>query len=398
MNHRKFSLIVVSDGTSSKVGALARAAHHLELPQDGADHALSQQRVRSVAAACRQMALAVAVILSSMSLTQAQDFAGFVYTADENGNTVSQIDLASGQVTTVAVAVTPHNIQVVPERNLVLVVGLPVKGASDGHHGTENVTHGSEKVDAGKLVLLGTADITARPLAVIDVGAHPAHVVADAAGQRAFVTNAEDDTVTVVDIVNRKAIGTIKVGDYPHGLRISPDGRSIYVANVQDGTVSVIDTRSLSEIARVKVGTTPVQVGFTPDGNRVYVSLREENKVAVIDTVKREVIAHIDVGRSPIQVYATPDGRLLYVANQGTANQPDDKVSVIDVTSGAVIKTIQTDAGAHGVVVSNDGAFVFVTNIVDNTVSEIAVATQSVVRTHRVGKGPNGITFSVGAR
>ncbi len=342
------------------------------------------------------MALAAAVILSSISITHAQNSSGFVYTADENGNTVSQIDLASGQVTTVAVPVTPHNIQVVPGRNLVLVVGLPVKGASDGHHGTGSAAHGPEKVDAGKLVLLGTADIAARPLVVIDVGAHPAHVVADAAGQRAFVTNAEDNTVTVVDIVNRKTIGTIKVGNYPHGLRVSPDGGSIYVANVQEGTVSVIDTRSLSEVARVKVGTTPVQVGFTPDGNRVYVSLRDENKVAVIDTVKREVIARIDVGRSPIQVYATPDSRLLYVANQGTADQPDDKVSVIDVTSGAVIKTIQTDAGAHGVVVSNDGAFVFVTNIVDNTVSEIAVATQSVVRTHLVGKGPNGITFGLG--
>jgi YVTN family beta-propeller protein len=57
------------------------------------------------------------------------------------------------------------------------------------------------------------------------------------------------------------------------------------------------------------------------------------------------------------------------------------------------VKTITTGKGAHGVAVSDDGAYVFVTNIVDGTVSEISVARQSVVRTHAVGKGPNGVTF-----
>ena len=43
--------------------------------------------------------------------------------------------------------------------------------------------------------------------------------------------------------------------------------------------------------------------------------------------------------------------------------------------------------------VSSDGDFDFVTNIIDGTVSRISVASQSVVDTYTVGKGPNGITF-----
>ncbi|TIY10240.1 MAG: YncE family protein, partial [Mesorhizobium sp.] len=73
--------------------------------------------------------------------------------------------------------------------------------------------------------------------------------------------------------------------------------------------------------------------------------------------------------------------------------EPDDTVSVIDVASGTVVETIRTGAGAHGVVVSADGAFVFVTNIMAGTVSQISVESQSVVKTYPVGKGPNGITF-----
>lgn len=60
---------------------------------------------------------------------------------------------------------------------------------------------------------------------------------------------------------------------------------------------------------------------------------------------------------------------------------------------GKVVKTIRTGLGAHGVAVSNDGAFVLVTNIVDGTVSLISVKDQSVLKSYAVGKGPNGITF-----
>jgi YVTN family beta-propeller protein len=62
-----------------------------------------------------------------------------------------------------------------------------------------------------------------------------------------------------------------------------------------------------------------------------------------------------------------------------------------------VIDTIRTGMGAHGVVVSDDGDFVFVTNIVDSTVSVIDTNRRLVVATYSVGKGPNGITFRKGA-
>ncbi|RUW24213.1 hypothetical protein [Mesorhizobium sp. M1E.F.Ca.ET.041.01.1.1] len=92
------------------------------------------------------------------------------------------------------------------------------------------------------------------------------------------------------------------------------------------------------------------------------------------------------VGRKPV-------GRFVYVANQGTEAKANDTVSVIDVASSKVVKTIHTGAGAHGVTVSNGGAFVFVTNIVDGTVSMISVKDQAVLKSYAVGKGPNGITF-----
>jgi YVTN family beta-propeller protein len=71
---------------------------------------------------------------------------------------------------------------------------------------------------------------------------------------------------------------------------------------------------------------------------------------------------------------------------------------VIDVAEGAVVATVVTGKGAHGVVVSPDGRRAFVTNIRDSTVSAIDTATRAVVASYPVGAGPNGITYGVPPR
>ena len=341
------------------------------------------------------MALAaIALMMLSVAIVQAQtapfDRGSFVYTADEHGNSVSAIDLAVGSVAAIPIPVSPHNVQITADGMRLLAVGeRAAEGHGQGHSGD---AHGGEEAQ-GRLLIIDAASLASGVLDEIIVGAHPAHVVADQSGARAFVTNAGDNTVSVVDLAAGKLIATINTGQYPHGLRMSPDGREVYVANVEDGTLSVIDASNLTELARIPVGNTPVQVGFTPDGRRVYVSLRDENQVAVVDTETRSLIATIDVGPNPIQVHATPDGRFIYVANQGSDSQPNDTVSVIEVATGSVVDTVRTGKGAHGVAVSSDGAFVFVTNIADGTVSVIDTATRKIIAEFPVGRGPNGITY-----
>jgi YVTN family beta-propeller protein len=82
----------------------------------------------------------------------------------------------------------------------------------------------------------------------------------------------------------------------------------------------------------------------------------------------------------------------LLVANQGTRQRPGTTVSVIDLGSRRVAKTLNTGRGAHGVAVDPDGRHAFVSNIYENTVSVIDLAAMKVVASVPVGKGPNGIS------
>src|SRR5215813_9410586 len=78
--------------------------------------------------------------------------------------------------------------------------------------------------------------------------------------QNAYITNAHDNTVSVIDTATNTLVGLpIPVGDFPFGVAVSPDGSKVYVANANSSTVSVIDTAT-----NMVVGTIPV--GHIPDG------------------------------------------------------------------------------------------------------------------------------------
>ena len=305
---------------------------------------------------------------------------GVVFTANEKGGSISAVTLPSGRVQTVPLPIMPHNVQVARDGRTVLLVGMDMRGG----HGVGG---------GGRLLILDARDIARPPLLNVAVGPHPAHVVTDPAGTRAFVTDSKENVVLVIDLIAGKIERAIPVGSYPHGLRQSPDGAELYVANMRSGDVSVVDVARLAEVTRIGVGKAPVQVGFTPDGSQVFVSLNGENKVAIIDRARRASVAQLPVGRNPVQVQATPDGRFVFVANQGTTASPADTVSVIDVPRRAVVATIRSGRGAHGVTVSGDGRLVLVSNIVDSTVAVLDVATQKRIATFNVGAGPNGISF-----
>jgi YVTN family beta-propeller protein len=315
-----------------------------------------------------------------------------IYVANEGSDTVSVLEAGAWtQVAVVPVGRGPHNVQVAPDGKLAWVTnnGERPKGDGPQHKGMATPEHAAMD-GAGEVWAIDTTTDTI--VARVAVGKHPAHVVLGPDGRFAFVTNGGEGTVSVVDTEARRVVATIPVGAYPHGIRVSPNGKEVYVANLNGGTVSVIDTGERKEVAKIPVGKGPAQVGFTPDGRLAFASLSRENQVAVIDPVSRKVIKKVPVGRNPIQVYVTPDSRLLFVANQGTEKNPAKTVSVVNLEAFENVKTIEAGAGAHGVVVSRDGRFAYVTNTYANSVSVIDAKDLKVVATVPVGGRPNGVS------
>src|SRR5262249_49287750 len=54
--------------------------------------------------------------------------------------------------------------------------------------------------------------------------------------QNAYITNAHDDTVSLISSANNKVTATIPVGQFPFGVAVAPNGSKVYVTNQQSST------------------------------------------------------------------------------------------------------------------------------------------------------------------
>ncbi|MFD1275997.1 YncE family protein [Streptomyces kaempferi] len=85
-------------------------------------------------------------------------------------------------------------------------------------------------------------------------------------GTRAYVTNSNADTVSVIKTATNTVVATIPVGDAPREVAVSPDGTRAYVTNASADTVSVINTATNTVVATIPVGDLPfgVAIGVVP--------------------------------------------------------------------------------------------------------------------------------------
>jgi YVTN family beta-propeller protein len=132
-----------------------------------------------------------------------------------------------------------------------------------------------------------------RALAVrarVKVGGAPARVLANRAGTRLYVANANSDTVSIVDPARGTVVAEVPTaapagasapasllrGSNPNGLALSPDERTLYVTNGGNNTLALV---SLEEAARV---VALVPTGWYPHavsavGGFVYVANGKSN-------------------------------------------------------------------------------------------------------------------------
>ena len=310
---------------------------------------------------------------------------GKVYVANEEGGSVSMIDLLDSlKNTTIDISDSgkmfmAHNVQVAPDGKSVWVTAVPMDSNC-----------------INQLVVIDQGSGTIKKRIYLGKDLHVAHVVLDDESKNAFVTAKDPNQVIQVNAVTYEVVRKFDLGagHSPHGIRYAKG--KLYIANMDAKSMSVIDIAE-GKLTDIPLGGVVVQTAITQDGKFVLASLYDTKEVIRYELQSGEIkrIPLPANAQGPIQLYATPDSKKLYVADQGELmNRPaSNKVFVIDISTAKVTNTITVGNKAHGVVVSKDGKTVYVTNSLDNTVSVIDAATQKVRNTVLVGKGPNGISY-----
>ena len=96
-----------------------------------------------------------------------------------------------------------------------------------------------------------------------------------------------------------KLFKSIPTGDGAHAFRAVGDGRHVYVSNRVANTVNKIDYQQLTSVDQFKAPGGPDCMEVSADGKLLFVSSRWIKKVSVIDTTTGKLVRQIPVGKSP---------------------------------------------------------------------------------------------------
>ena len=183
----------------------------------------------------------------------------------------------------------------------------------------------------------------------------------------------------------------------------------------QDAGVSVIDLASMKVIKTFDVKAAgPRGLGVTDDGKKLIVATRENESISVIDTATGEVLQQIVVGKNP--EFVRVKGNFAFISSEpsakagpppkpGSAEAEEDddeekipaKIAVVDLTKGEKIRDITGGPETEGIEFSKDGSKLVITNEADNTVTVHDINSGELIKTvqtHEHGDRPRGIKVS----
>ena len=296
----------------------------------------------------------------------------------KQAQTLEVIDLASG--TTAgrirASAFTPHEVAATPDGTRAY---LPIySDAFLGDPGTDG-----RAIDVVDLVDLRLADGFA-----LDFASRP-HLPLLCNDGRLYVGTELDESVSVFDPSTGARVARLPTGrPQSHMFVLAPDGARAYSTNVDTGTVSVIDVASETLVDVIEVAGKIQRISISPDGATVFTADQESPRLAAIDVTTRD-ISWIDLPSTGFGSAVTPDGATLVVALRWT-----NQFGVIDLASRTLRAVVDVPAHPQAIVIHPDGDFAYSACDEANQVVEVDLRTGTVARVFDTGSQPDGMCWA----
>lgn len=257
---------------------------------------------------------------------------------------------------------------------------------------------GSFLVSTAQRVEPGTFPFAGRP---IDMALHPSETLLAVLNHRS------------VFLVSSRGIVPYSLVPLRHGASFrgaiwSKDGKHLYLSGA-DGFVQELDylnqKLSLARTINVKpngiyVNPRPGGMAITQDGTRLFVAAADRNAVAEIDLRINKWLREYPVQNLPFEVKLSNDERTLIVTNWGGREATDDDDSaksgraliVVDTRGASSTGTVciiqrasgitkRLKVGLHPTAISIYEDHAYITNSAGDSLSEIDIPRQKVVRT-----------------
>jgi len=297
---------------------------------------------------------------SDVSDLSSDALAGFIYVQNTNSNNISVVDLKTNtNIKNITVERPPQKIELSEDQQILYI--LTTDGDSATIYKANATTNElmNDKISApvsigdftifnGTLYLSDTLGgkilvMSANGTFVneINVGSRPQFVEVRPDGQVLYVTSLGGN-ISVADLKQNSLMKEINSSSVGHSLSFDRNGERAYVVNDENDSISLFNSQKHNLIKTIAVGDNPKNIVLNPDETLAYVTNMDSNTISIVDTQVFEVIDEIPAGNGPYGIAFSADGGdLSYVSNT-----KGNDLSIVNTTSGKVINTIP--AGSSG--------------------------------------------------
>jgi DNA-binding beta-propeller fold protein YncE len=301
---------------------------------------------------------------------------GVVLASNQKDASASVIDLATGQVTNIAVGDGPHEAAI----------------SHDGGTGAVSIYGTQPAGNKIAIIDLKTATITK----TIDLGTYrrPHGMTFLPGDSKLIATSEASGNVVIVDIPSGTVEGVIPTrARTSHMLAMPLDAKRLYTANVSDGSISEIDLATRTHVASYPIATQTEGISISPDGHFVWVGSNNGATVSIFDTQLKKVVATIPAVGAPYRIGVAPNGKFAIVADP-----TGGRILIVDAKSYQIVGTVPLDGGPEGIAITPDSRTAFITLNEGNSVAQIDIDGRKEVRRFTTGAAPDGVAYSPIAR
>jgi YVTN family beta-propeller protein len=208
------------------------------------------------------------------------------------------------------------------------------------------------------------------------VGKEPQHVVPSWDLKKLWVTQDLGDQLTLINPATGKKGETIHVDD-PYNMYFTPDGKYALVMAEREHRLDFRDAQTMKVVKRLPIVCEGVNhIDYSIDGHYFLATCEFSGELLKVDVAEQKVVGKLKltpVGM-PQDCKLSPDGKVFYVANMEA-----NGVHLIDGDSFKQLGFLPTGKGTHGLYVSRDSKYLYVSNRGEGTVSLVSFATRKVV-------------------
>lgn len=218
-------------------------------------------------------------------------------------------------------------------------------------------------------------------------------------GSAYILVNRASQNLVLFNASDRSLLAEIPISGSPQAIALTSDGTRAVTANL-DGTASIVDLVGMTETSVLTLGTLPGAVRISPDDALAVVNNTVDQTLSVIDLSTDAVIGTVSAGAGSFTFSANFETGSIGLAftefefvDNDTVVYPsvfNDELLFIDVLTGSTnaVPTLQDPAAIS---ISEDGSVGVVSHRYSETqISVIDIANQSVSTTISTGSAPNG--------